>query len=391
MKLRVPSILLFGPGRLADVPAVLGELGAERPLVVTDPGVAAAGLAGHLLGFLESAGIEAEVWDGVAPDPDEGHAERCRERLVEGGHGSVIALGGGSVIDAAKVAAVLATSGGTASDYFGFDRVRRPGLPLLTVPTTPGSGAEVSSHAVILQIAPRKKEVVAGYHLLPRAAVVDPDLTATLPAPQTTWSALDGFIHAVEAFLARRATPLTDAFARPAVAAIARALPRVLADGGDRAAREDLSLGCLYSGLAMANANAGAIHALGYPLTGRYGIPHGLANALVAASTLERIWPGRPERCAELVRLLDDGGAESGPAQLAGCVRRLLVALGVCGGLSGHGVREEDLPALAEEATHFRPVLQNAPLELGLDDLLAIYRQAWAKTDVTIPQYIAPL
>ncbi|HYU33399.1 MAG TPA: iron-containing alcohol dehydrogenase [Thermoanaerobaculia bacterium] len=377
MKLRVPPTLLFGRGRLADVAAILDELGAERPLVVTDPGVVAAGIAERLLGHLREAGHHAEVWDGVAPDPDEGHAERCRDRILEGGHGSVVALGGGSAIDAAKVAAVLATSGGKTSDYFGFDTVRRPGLPLVTVPTTPGSGAEVSSHAVIVQLSPRKKEVVAGLHLLPRAAIVDPELTLTLPAPQTTWSALDGFVHAVEAFLARRATPLTDSFARPAVPAIARALPRVLADGADMEAREDLSLGCLYSGLAMANANAGAIHALGYPLTGRYGIPHGLANALVAAPTLERIWPGRPERCAELARLLGNEGAGAGPEELAANVRRFLVTLGVRGGLSGHGVCEEDLPELAEAATRFRPVLDNTPVALGREDLLAVYRAAW--------------
>lgn len=374
MKLRIPPTLLFGSGRLADVPAVLRELGGERPLVVTDPGVAAAGIAERLLQELRSAGQEAEVWDGVAPDPDERHAERCRDRIAAGGHRSVIALGGGSVIDVAKVAAVLAANGGKTSDYFGFDRVRSPGLPLVTVPTTPGSGAEVSSHAVLLQISPRKKEVVAGFHLLPRAAVVDPELIRTLPASQTAWTALDGFVHAVEAFLARRATPFTDAFARPAVPAIARALPRVLADGGDLAAREDLSLGCLQSGLAMANANAGAIHALGYPLTGRYGIPHGLANALVAVSTLERIGPGSPERSAELARLLGAGD----PAELAGSVRRFLAAVGVDGGLAGHGVPEEDLPELAEAATHFRPVLDNTPVALGRDDLLAIYRQAWA-------------
>lgn len=378
MKLRIPPTLLFGNGRLADVAAVLGELGVERPLVVTDPRVVAAGLAGRLLGDLEGAGFKAGVWDGVAPDPDEGHAEACRERLVTGGHDSVIALGGGSVIDAAKVAAVLATNGGKTSDYFGFDRVRRPGLPLVAVPTTQGSGAEVSSHAVIVQVSPRKKEVLAGLHLLPRAAVVDPGLTLTLPAVQTAWSALDGFIHAVEAYLARRATPFTDVFARPAVPAIARALPRVLADGSDAAAREELALGCLYSGLAMANANAGAIHALGYPLTGRYGIPHGLANALVAAATLERIWPGSPERCAELARLLGDGEDDPGPAQLAGCVRRLLAAAGVSGGLAGRGVPEEDLPGLAEEATCFKPVLANTPVEIDRSGLLAVYRAAWA-------------
>lgn len=378
MKLRVPPTLLFGRGRLAEVGAVLRELGAERPLVVTDPWVVKAGIAERLVGDLEKTGFPTEVWDGIAPDPDEGHAERCRDRILEGGHRSVIALGGGSVIDVAKVAAALATNGGRTADYFGFDRVRTPGLPLVAVPTTQGSGAEVSSHAVLVQLSPRKKEVVGGFHLLPQAAVIDPALTLTLPAPQTTWSALDGFVHAVEAYLARQATPFTDVFARPAVPAIARALPRVLADGSDLDAREDLSLGCLYSGLAMANANAGAIHALGYPLTGRYGIPHGLANALVAASTLERIWPGRPERCAELARLLGEEGADPGPAHLAGIVRRLLETLDVGGGLSRRGVPQDELPELAEEATRFRPVLDNTPVELDREDLLSIYQAAWA-------------
>ncbi|HEV7516784.1 MAG TPA: iron-containing alcohol dehydrogenase, partial [Thermoanaerobaculia bacterium] len=197
MRFRVPSTLLFGRGGLAEVPAVLQELGAERPLVVTDPGVAGTGLAERLAADLARAGLPAAVWAGVAPDPGEEHVERCREQLAAGGHDSVVALGGGSVMDVAKVAAALATQGGVTADYFGFDRVRRPGLCLLTVPTTAGSGAEVSSHAVILKRDSRKKEVVSGIHLLPRAAVVDPDLTVTLPPAQTTWSALDGFVHAV--------------------------------------------------------------------------------------------------------------------------------------------------------------------------------------------------
>jgi alcohol dehydrogenase len=378
MKFRTPPTLLFGRGRLAEVVAILDELGAERPLVVTDPGVVASGSAELLLGELAGAGYEVEVWDGVAPDPNEEHAERCRERIAEGGHRSIIALGGGSVIDVAKVAAVLATNGGRVADYFGFNRVRRPGLPLITVPTTQGSGAEISSHAVLLQLAPRKKEVVGGLHLLPQAAVVDPAVTLTVPLTQTTWTALDGLIHAVEAFLARRATPFTDTFARLAVPAIARALPRVLADRTDLAAREALSLGCLYSALAMANANAGAIHALGYPLTGRYGIPHGLANALVAPDTLARVWRGRPERCAELASLLTEGGPSPRPAQLADRVRHLLAGLGICDKLSTWGAHEDDLPDLADAALGFRPVLENAPVDLGRDDLLAIYRAAWA-------------
>lgn len=374
MRLRLPPTIVFGAGALGELPRMLGELGVTRPLVATDAGVAATGLPGRVVQQLAIAGLTACAWDGVVADPGEAQAELCCEQATAAGCDGIVALGGGSVIDAAKVAAVLATNGGRARDYFGFDRVPRRGLPLVAVPTTPGSGAEVSSHAVLLRQAPRRKEAVAGLHLLPSAALIDPRLAATLPPRQTLWSALDSLIHALEAFVARRATPLTDAFARLAVPEIAAALPRSMTAGvtTDEEARESLARGCLYASLAMANANAGAIHALGYPLSGRYGIPHGLANALMAAATLERTWHGQPERYAELASLL--GGGEA--ADLAERVRRLLAAVGVDDSLADWGVVERDLPRLAREATHFRPVLENVAVALGERDLLEIYRAA---------------
>jgi alcohol dehydrogenase class IV len=373
MRFRLPPTLLFGRGSSRELPRLLAELGIARPLLATDPGVAAAGIPARLAGELAAAGIAAAVWDGVRPDPDETHAERCAEALLAGGHDAVVAVGGGSAIDAAKVGAALAVAGGRAADLFGFDRVVRPGLPLVAVPTAAGSGSEVSSHAVIAGLSVRKKEVVAGLHLLPRAAVVDPDWTATLPPETAAHSALDALFHAIEAYLARRATPFTDGFALPALPRIAAALPRVLAHPDDAAAREELSLGCLYAGCAMANANAGAIHALGYPLTSRYGVPHGLANALMAAPTLERTWRAAPGRSADLARAL---GGETG-ADLPGRIRAFLIEIGIADTIRGWGVTGGVLPALASEALCFGPVLENTPLTLGEGDLLAIYRDAY--------------
>lgn len=387
MRLRLPPTILFGRGCSAELPRLLAELGIARPLLVTDRGVAAAGIPRRLAEELAAAGLDPEVWDGAEPEPGEEHADRCAEHLRAAGHEArdwrdgIVAVGGGSAIDVAKVAAVLAVEGavpgGRTADCFGFDRVARPGLPVVAVPTLPGSGAEVSSHAVLVARSPLKKEVVAGLPLLPRAAVVDPDLSATAPRTAAVHAALDAFIHAVEAYLARRATPFTDTFAEPAAGRIAAALPRALSDPEDAAAREELALGCLYAGCAMANANAGAIHALGYPLTGRHGIPHGLANALMAAATLERIWSGAPERSAVLARALDGGIHAAGAAGLPGRVSALLAAVGVSDTLRGWGVEAEHLPGLAEEASHFRPVLENAPVALSTADLLAIYREAY--------------
>lgn len=376
MRLRLPPTILFGNGTARELPRVVAELGAAQPLLVTDRGVAAAGIPERLRGELAAAGIDAEIWDGVETDPGEGHAERCAERLRAGGHDMAVAVGGGSVLDVAKVAAFLAVAGGRTADYFGLERVPRAGLPWIAVPTTAGSGAEVSSHAVIAGRASGRKEVLSGVHLVARAALVDPELTATLPPRLTAYSALDALIHAIEGYLARAATPFTDAFAEMAVPRLAAALPRVLSDPADAAAREELAEGCLYASCAMANASAGAIHALGYPLTSRYGVPHGLANALMAAAALERIAPAAPERTAVLARHL--GGAAA--ADLPERVLAFLASVGIADTLAGWKVAEADLPSLAEAAVLFGPILRNTPVAVALDsgDLLAIYRAAYA-------------
>jgi alcohol dehydrogenase class IV len=377
MRLRLPPTLLFGRGASRQLPRLLIELGLSRPLLATDPSVAAAGIPERLAADLEEAGLPAAIWDGIRPDPDETHAEQCAEQLLAGGHDAVVAVGGGSVIDAAKVGAALAVVGGKTADLFGFDKVRRPGLPLIAVPTTAGSGAEVSSHAVIAGLgapgAPRKKEVVAGIYLLARATIVDPDWTATLPPAATVHSALDALIHALEAYLARAATPFTDAFALPGLPRLVAALPRVLRQPDDAEAREELSLGGLFAGCAMANANAGAIHALGYPLINHYGVPHGLANALMAAATLARIWEAAPERSGELARAL--GGASGSDLPLR--MRAFLAEIGLADSLASWGVAPDHLPDLAHEATRYRPVLDNTPVALSEPDLLGIYRAAY--------------
>jgi alcohol dehydrogenase len=353
-------------------------------LVVTDSGVAATGLPERVRSSLLATGFAAGLWDGVAVDPDEAHVERCGELLRAGGYDAVVAVGGGSVIDAAKVASILPTNGGRAAHYYGFDRVRRPGLPLVTVPTTAGSGAEVSSHAVIVRSEPppKKKEVVSSLHLLARAAVIDPRATATLPPAQAVCCALDGLVHAIEAFLGRQAIPFTDIYATLAVPRIVRNLPRLLdcgPDGGD-SCREELSVGCLYAGLAMANAGAGAIHALGYPLTSGYGIPHGIANALMAAAVLEWIGPSCRERLAELSLLVGAGPAGEEDREVCSLpqrLSRLIEDLGIRLGLAERGIAEADLPLLAEEASRFRPLLENTPVALTTCALLSIYRSAW--------------
>lgn len=393
-RLRLPPTVLFGAGCVQRVGEVLLGERARTPLVVTDAGVAATGLPERIVEALRSAGLGAALWSGGRSDPHDGVPELCAEAAA--GCDALVAVGGGSVVDTAKVAALLAAHGGRVRDYYGFDRAPGPGLPLVVVATTAGGGSEVSSHAVLLDREHDRKEVVAGDALTPRAAVVDPDLLATAPRTVLLHSALDGLVHAVEGFVARRATPFTDGFVREALPRLVRALPRIVAHGDgavdpeDAAgARAELALGALYSGFAMAGASAGAAHALGYPLSTRYDLPHGLANALMLPAVVERLVPERPERYGELARFWesppaldrsDPGRADAG-SRLPGLLRAWLDALGIALGLEGHGVAEADLPALGLEASRFGPVLDNTPARLDADELTDLYRRSWPSAD----------
>ncbi len=375
LRIRHPPSLYFGPGAIVQLPAVLAELGLGRPLVVTDARLAELGLASRIVDDLAAGGITAVAWPEAQVDPHDGHAHACAEALRAGGHDSVMALGGGSVVDLAKVAALLARHPGPIHELYGLDAVKAAGLPLIAVPTTAGGGGEVSSHAVLMHREPRKKEVVSGPFVLPAATLVDPWLTLTLPWRETLHAALDGLIHAIEAFVARKANVFSDSWVRQALPRILSALPRLKADPADLAAREELSLGCLFSSLAMANASAGAIHALGYPLNLHFGVPHGLANAIMAPSLLTVTCQARPERCAELAGLFI--GRPARAAELPSLVASFFAGLGLSEGLADWSIGEKDLDWLAREATAYGPVLANTPIQLSEADLATVYRDAW--------------
>jgi alcohol dehydrogenase class IV len=364
--------LYVRPGALGtEVGRLAVGLGIQHALVVTDRGVGAAGWADRAARSIRAAGAMAAVWDLVQPDPADTIVHQCRDTVAAGSHDGLIAVGGGSCIDVAKAAAGLHRAGGRLADYEGLGRLVAPGLPVVAVPTTPCGGAELSRHAVIADASGRKY-AVSGSHLAPRAVVVDPDTFATAPRDVLVNTILDSLIHAIEAFLARAATPYTDIFAHAAVTAIAKEARAVLTRPGPPAgAAAGLVAGCLAASVAMAEANAGVIHALGYPLTSEYGIPHGRANALMAGTALRALSGARPDRCAELA------GAWPGATDLAGAFEGLLGQLGVAPSLAGYGVARDRLPVLASLAIGYEPVLRNTPLRLTEDTLAKMYDQAW--------------
>lgn len=361
MRLRLPPSVRFGAGSTTQLPDVVRECGMRRALVVTDHGVLAARVVDRVLDALDiprSVYVcgPAEVVGRQVPS-SAGSAcateiVACRDVLP--GHDGVIAVGGGSVLDVAKAAVALHGSEGPLESLYGLERSQGPALPLVAVPTTPGSGGEVSSHAVVTD--GERRHAVSGPSLVPRAVVIDPDLTATLPHPAMLACALDALMHGAEAYLARAATPFSDALALPGVQRIVSSLI-----SNDSA---ELSAGCLQANLAMAQANAGLVHALGYPLTQRYGIPHGIANVVVAPAVLRASRHVQEQRDADLASCF-------GADDFADGLTALLDRLGV----------EREFPAgnadqLAADALQYGPVRANWRFDATVDDIAEMYRAA---------------
>jgi len=347
MRLRLPPSVRFGAGSTTQLPEVVRECGVRRALVVTDHGVLAARVVDRVLDALD---VPRSVY--VTGPACSAQVTACRDALP--GHDGVIAVGGGSVIDVAKAAVALFGSEEPLESLYGLERAKGPALPLVAVPTTPGSGGEVSSHAVVTD--GDRRHAISGPALVPRAVVIDPDLTSTLPRTGMLACALDALMHGAEAYLARAATPFSDALALPGVRRIVSALLEP-----DPA---ELSAGCLLANLAMAQANAGLVHALGYPLTQRYGIPHGIANVVVAPAVLRASRHAQQERDADLASCFGTGD----------------LADGLTGLLAHLGVRQsfpaQDADELAADALGYGPVRANWRFDATQDDIAAMYRCA---------------
>lgn len=370
------SRILFGPGALAEVGPAAAGLG-RRALIVTGK----AGRAERLQAALRAAGV-AQVSFAVAGEPTT-DTVRAGTRLAQAeGCDLVIGFGGGSALDAAKAIAALSANGGDPLDYMegiGAGRpLTRPALPIIAIPTTAGTGAEVTRNAVIASPEQRVKASLRSPHMLPRLALVDPELTHSLPPEITAGAGLDALTQLIEPFVSHRANPITDAFCREGIGRAARSLARAYAHGNDAAAREDMALAALFGGLALANAGLGAAHGFAAPICGMFPAPHGATCAAllphvmaVNVAALRNRQPASPAlgRYGELARLLtgrDDAMIEDG----IDWTRDLCHGLGIPG-LAAYGVIQADFPALIEKAKGASSMKAN-PIVLTEEELAAI-------------------
>ena len=370
-----------GGGEALRLGEHVASLGASRVLLVTDPGLVAIGLIQPVQAALEATGVGVALFAEVAEDPPEAvvHAACAagRDARVD----AVVAVGGGSSMDVAKVVAALLAGDQPLADMYGVDRLRGGRLPLILVPTTAGTGSEATPVAVITT-GETSKAGVSSATLLPDIAVLDADLTLGLPPRITAMTGVDAMVHAIEAYTSKlRKNPVSDNLARSALGLLAPNIRTAVFDGGNRPARAAMLLGAMQAGQAFANAPVAAVHALAYPLGGHFHIPHGLSNSLVLPSVLRYNLPVAASAYAELAELVLGepvaGSDEARAMALVTGLERLIAELGLPPTLREADVPESSLERLAEDAMQQQRLLVNNPREVGYDDALVIYRAAW--------------
>ncbi len=346
-KFLVPEVI-FGPGTLDELGGAARRMGGGRALVVSDEGVMAAGWVERALPSLTRADVGFHIWHELTPNPKDHEVLRGVDAFLAGGADMVVAIGGGSCIDAAKAIAVLSANGGTVAQYAGIDRVPFPIPPLVMAPTTAGSGADVTQFCVITDTVRGSKLTIAGRALVPNVSIIDPLVLATMSESLTVYTGLDALSHAIEAYVSLAANFLSDVPALAAIGAVVEHLPAAVDRPGDLDALVGMARASFHAGLAFSSALLGATHAISHQIGGLTDLPHGLLNAILLPHVIRFNGAACPQRYGEVAGALGIpvwgmDGAEVVEA-CADAVLLLGEKLGVPAGLRQLGVSEADIP-----------------------------------------------
>ena len=390
--------LTFGPGCVSQLPVILARRNLIRPLIVTDPLLLSAGVCEQVTAPLKAAGIDFKLFDGGEPEPSIAAAERAIALAREVRPDVIVGVGGGSNMDLAKITAAAYTHGGAANAYFGFDNLPGPVTPLVCVPTTSGTGSEVSHAAVLTDTANQIKVSTLSNYLRPAVALVDPQLSYTCPPKVTADSGIDALTHAIEAYTATNSfdldplasfqqaydgrNELTDCLAEKAIALVGKHLVAAVKNGADRAARDGMSLAATLAGIAFSNAAVAVVHALEYPLGGVVHCSHGAANGLLLPHVMRFNLPARSAAFANIAALLGEniaGLTEAAAAERAVvAVEKLRDAIGIPARIRDLGATRDQLPSFAEKAFAIKRLMTMNPRRVeSAADLLSIYEAAY--------------
>ncbi|MGG4493848.1 iron-containing alcohol dehydrogenase [Brevibacillus reuszeri] len=370
--------LVTGRDSLTQLPEEMTRLGVQRPLIVTDKILIQAGVVAQVEELLP---MKVGIFQDVNPEPEIEIVDQCVSMIREGNYDGLIAVGGGSAIDIAKAASVMATNEGSIELYFGTNLVKKPGLPLIAIPTTAGTGSEVTNISILSDTKEQVKKGIVSPYLLPDVAIVSPVMTLTCPPSVTAASGVDALVHAVEAYISKFASPLTDALAIGAMKLIAVHLPKAYACPDNIESREAMITASLMAGLAFGNAGVGAVHALAYPLGGRYHMAHGVSNSLLLPYVMKWNKIACMEKLSDIAEALGekvDGLNRDQAAEAAiEAMTRLCRYVEIPQSLREFNIPEEAIAEMAEEAMKQTRILKNNPRTLRKKDIEDIYREAY--------------
>lgn len=377
-KFVVPEFI-FGVGARHKVGLYARNLNAKRVLVVSDPGVIAAGWLAELTADLDEAGINHVLFSQVTPNPRDHEVMAGAEFYRAAGCDVIVALGGGSVIDCAKGISVVIANGGDILDYEGVDAIPMPGPPLICIPTTAGTAADISQFAIINAVSRRTKVAIISKIVVPDVALVDPETTVTMSPSLTAFSGLDALTHAIEAYVSSASSPLSDVHALAAVRGVRASLQQAVAQPDDLLAREQMMLASLQAGMAFSNASLGATHAMAHSLGGYLDLAHGECNALLLPAVVDFNFHASEERFIQIGEAMGlemkQGTPQEKLRRIMDDLLRLRAAVGVQGGLAERGVSRAVVADLADHALNDSCIYTN-PRRVTASDLRVIYAEA---------------
>ncbi|WP_174912513.1 iron-containing alcohol dehydrogenase [Burkholderia diffusa] len=374
--------IVHGAGSLATLPDKLSLLDTpvERIALITQPAMEALGVADRVIESLKAKDVDVRIIRGVEPEPTIGNVETVyKEQIEPFAPQAILSIGGGSVLDAAKLFAVRLTNDEPLRNWLGTDLVKHPGVPMILVPTTAGTGSEVTPNAIVTLPDESLKVGIVSRHLLPKIVILDAELTLGLPKPITAATGMDAFVHALESYISTKANPISDMYAMESMRLIGANIVEAYENGQSLKAREAMMLGSMYGGLALTAAGTAAVHALAYPLGGMFNVTHGVANAMLLPHVMAFNLDAIEGRLSNVARALDLAPTtDSDPVAARKLIDKMVewtAAVDIPQDLRKFGVSEEHLDALAVAASKVKRLLGNNPKALTLDDMKSIYRR----------------
>lgn len=376
----IPQNIKFRAGTLDLLPDLAKELGKSKGYIISGPHLNKIGMVAKCRKALKNAGMESECFTETEGNPSTDTVVKATEGFKKSNADFIVAFGGGSPLDVAKAVAVLATYGGNIVDYEGAGKVMGPVVPMIAIPTTAGTGSEVTAFSVITDHSRNYKLTVVSNYLLPAYVILDPDLIATVPANTAAACGIDAMVHALEAYISKAASPFSDIFAREALRLIGGSIRDYVADRSNPAACESMMVGSLFAGIAFSHARLGNVHAMSHPVSAYFDVPHGVANAILLPTVVDfNKDAADPEKYRYIYGCISkDMGADINftPDMLATEIRMLNYELGILPTLSDIGVTSDKFEQMADDAMKSGNIQCNPQFTMK-NDILKLYEQAF--------------